>query len=45
MRDTKSISLENTLAEKGATHYQSHLGLQDTGRAIKGLVVYNGWDV
>ena len=28
-----------------ATHYQAQLELPDKGRAIKGLVVYNCWDV
>ena len=29
----------------GATHYYAKLGAQEKGRAIKGLVVCNGWDV
>ena len=29
----------------GATHYHAQLGLPDKGRAIKGLVVYNSWDL
>ena len=33
------------LPQTGATHYHSQLGLQDEGRAIKGLVVYNSWDL
>ena len=28
-----------------ATHYHAQLGLRDKGRAIKGLVVCNGWDL
>ena len=31
--------------QTGATHYQAHLGLRDKGRAIKGLVVCNNWDL
>ncbi len=29
----------------GATHYHAQLGLPDKGRAIKGLVVCNSWDL
>ena len=29
----------------GATHYHAQLGLLDKGRAIKGLVVCNCWDL
>ena len=29
----------------GATHYHAQLGLLDKGRAIKGLVVCNSWDL
>ena len=28
-----------------ATQYHAQLGLPDTGRAIKGLVVCNSWDL
>ncbi len=28
----------------GTTQYRAQLGLQDKGRAIKGLVGYNNWD-
>ncbi len=31
--------------QTGATQYHAHLGLPDKGRAIKGLVVYNNWDL
>ncbi len=31
--------------QTGATHYHALLGLQDKGRAIKGLVVCNRWDL
>ncbi len=27
----------------GGTHYHAQLGLPDKGRAIKGMVVCNGW--
>ena len=29
----------------GATQYYAQLGLPDKGRAIKGLVVCNSWDL
>ena len=29
----------------GVTHYLAQLGLPDKGRAIKGLVVCNSWDL
>ena len=29
----------------GATQYHAQLGLPDKGRAIKGLVVCNNWDL
>ncbi len=31
--------------QTGATHYYAQLGLQEKGRAIKGLVVRNTWDL
>ncbi len=31
--------------QTGATHYHAQLELQDKGRAIKGLVVCNSWDL
>ncbi len=31
--------------QTGTTHYHAQLGLPDKGRAIKGLVVCNGWDL
>ncbi len=31
--------------QKGATLYHAQLGLPDKGRAIKGLVVCNNWDL
>ena len=33
------------MAQTGATHYHAQLGLPDKGRAIKGLVVCNSWDL
>ena len=42
MRD---INRGNALDETGATQYHAQLGLPDKGRAIKGLVVYNSWDL
>ncbi len=29
----------------GATHHHAQLGLPDKGLAIKGLVVWNSWDL
>ena len=31
--------------QTGATHYHAQLGLPGKGRAIKGLVVCNNWDL
>ncbi len=31
--------------QTGATQYHTQLGLPDKGRAIKGLVVSNNWDL
>ncbi len=31
--------------QTGATQYHAQLGLPDKGRAIKGLVVCNKWDI
>ena len=31
--------------QTGATQYHAQLGLLDKGRAIKGLVVCNNWDL
>ncbi len=31
--------------QTGATQYHAQLGLKDRDRAIKGLVVYNHWDL
>ncbi len=31
--------------QTGATHYHAQLGLPGIGRAIKGLVVCNNWDL
>ena len=31
--------------QTGATQYHAQLGLSDKGRAIKGLVVCNNWDL
>ncbi len=45
MRDINSMSRGNALAQTGATHYHAQLGLPDKGRAIKGLVVCNSWDL
>ena len=33
------------LPQTGATQYHAQLGLPDKGRAIKGLVVFNSWDL
>ena len=42
MRD---ISRVNALAPKRRTQYHEQLGLPYKGRAIKGLIVCNGWYV
>ncbi len=31
--------------QTGATQYHAHLGLPDKDRAIKGLIVYNNWEL
>ncbi len=31
--------------QTGATQYHAQFGLQDKGHAIKGLVVWNNWDL
>ena len=46
MRDNNSMSRVNALAQnKRATYYHEQLELPDKGRAIKGLVVCNNWDL
>ena len=45
MRNINSMSRGNVLARTGATQYHEQLGLPDKGRAIKGLVVTNNWDL
>ena len=47
MRDINSMSRGNALAPKQAQLNTMHaqLGLPDKGRAIKGLVVCNSWDL
>ena len=41
MRDIDCMSRGVPWLQTGATHYHAQLGLQDKGRAIKGLVVCN----
>ena len=41
MRDIDSISRGNAVAQTGATQYNAQLGLQDKGRLIYVLDVYN----
>ena len=31
--------------KRGTTHYNTLLGFQDKGRTIKGLVIFNSWDI
>ena len=38
-------SMSKVECQTGATHYHTQLGLPDKGRAIKGLVVCNNWDL
>ncbi len=45
MRDINSMSRGNALAKTVATQYHAQLGLPDKGRAIKGLIVCNNWDL
>ena len=33
------------MSETVSTHYYAQLGLPNKNRSIKGLVVYNGWDL
>ena len=39
------MSMGNALAQTGATQYLAQLGLPGKGRAMKGLVVCNNWDL
>ncbi len=46
MHDINSMGRGNALTpQKGATPYHAQLRLPDKGRAIKGLVVYDNWDL
>ena len=46
MRDINSMSRGECLGLKtGATHYHAQLGLPAKGRAIKGFVVCNSYDL
>ncbi len=48
MRDINSMRGRNFLAPKQAyiiIHYHVQLGISDKDRAIKGLVVFNSWDL
>ena len=46
MRDINSMSMGGMpWPQTGATQYHAQLGLPDKGRAIKGLVVYNNWNL
>ena len=45
MRDTNSKGRGNISSKTGATHSHAQLGLPNKGRAIKGLVVCNDWDL
>ena len=31
--------------QTGTTQYHEQMGLPDKGRAIKGMVIYNDWDL
>ena len=39
------MSMKIPWPQTGATQYNAQLGLPDKGRAIKGLVVSNNWDL
>ncbi len=45
MRDINSMISGEYLGPKQAQLITMHLGLQDKGRAIKGLVVCHSWDL
>ncbi len=45
MREINSMSRGNALAQNRRNQYHAQLGLPDKGRAIKGLVVCNSWDL
>ncbi len=45
MRDINSMSRGMPWPQTGATQYHAQLGLPDKGRAIKGLVVSNSWNL
>ncbi len=45
MRNINKMRRGNSLAKNGATQYYAQLGLSDKGRAIKGLVFCNSWDL
>ncbi len=45
MCDINSMSRGMPWPKTGATQYHAQLGLPDKGRAIKGLVVCNSWDL
>ena len=45
MRDINSMNRGMPWPKTGATQYHAQLGLTDQGRAIKGLVVCNNWDL
>ena len=42
---TLIVCVRGMLVPIGATQYHAQLGLQDKGRAMKGLVVCNDWDL
>ena len=39
------IRCETLIAWTGLSHYHAQLGLPEKGHTIKGLVIYNGWDL
>ena len=45
MCDINSISMGMPWPQTGATQNYAQLGIPDKGRAIKGLVVCNDWDL
>ncbi len=45
MRDINGMIRGMPWTKTGATQYHEQLGLPEKGRAIKGLVVCNSWDL
>ena len=44
-KDTNSLSRAMPWSKTGATQYHAQFGFPDKGRAMKGLIVCNYWDL